>query len=127
MKSRHAKSKFHRLLPALVAVLAVGLPGTIASAMAHTGSSITIRNNSQREIRHLYVAVGDPNNWSSDQLNGSNVPAGSSYVLNDVSCGAAAVRLIAEDQNGCFMYYNASCDANQTWEITDNTVVDCDG
>jgi hypothetical protein len=114
-------------------ILVVGLVSTTAlvaltfmvAARPTNTIAITVSNNSHRDIRHLYVAVGDPNNWGPDQLNGSTVSPGASYTINDVSCNGASVRVIAEDGDGCFVYYNATCDANQTWEITDAAQRDC--
>jgi hypothetical protein len=109
-------------------VLAV-LAGITSLAGARTRStiSITITNNSQREIRHLYLAQGDPNNWGPDQLGESGIPPGGTFTLSNVSCNAASIRVIAEDQNGCFLYNNVSCGDNATWTITDSATPDCGG
>jgi hypothetical protein len=121
----HHQTKRSRLL--IIAIVATLLIGTTALTRAKnsTGINITIRNNSQRAILHVYLAAGDPNNWGPDQLNGSIISAGGSYVVSDVACSGSTIRVIAEDQGGCFVYSNASCDGNQTWEITDNTTPDC--
>jgi len=125
MKASHTKTI--RLVVVFVAgavcLLALGLA---ARARTPNTISVTISNNSSREIRHIYVAAGDPNNWGPDQLHGS-IPAGGSATISDVGCDAASVRVIAEDNNGCFVYYNAACDANQNWAITDATAPDCGG
>ena len=115
-------------LLSMLAMVAALIGGTALTIAKTNGAvSITVTNSSQRAIMHLYLAPpGDPNNWGPDQLNGSTIPTGGSHVLND-ACGAGGVRVIAEDQNGCFVYYNASCDANQTWEVTDNVAPDCGG
>jgi len=129
MQLTHTRKQRSRWLLSIIAITATALIGTavLTTAKTNSGVSITIRNNSQREIRHLYLAAGDPNNWSADQLNGSTIPPGGSSVLNGVSCSGATIRVIAEDQNGCFVYTNASCNADQTWEITDATTPDCGG
>ena len=125
MKVSHTRTK--RLLvvfvTGVVCLLGIGLA---VRARTSNTISVTITNHSTREIRHIYVAAGDPNNWGPDQLNGS-IPAGGSATLSNVGCDGASVRVIAEDNNGCFVYYSAACDANQTWEITDATAPDCGG
>ena len=125
MKASHTTTKrlLAVILTAAVCLLGVGLA---VGARSSNNISVTITNHSNREIHHVYVAVGDPNNWGPDQLHGS-IPSGGSATLSDVGCNGASVRLIAEDNNGCFVYYNAACDANQTWEITDATAPDCGG
>jgi hypothetical protein len=127
MKPADHKLKPHLLLTIIV-VAVVALVGTMVLTTAKSSSSgknITVRNNSQRAILHLYLAAGDPNNWSADQLNGGTIQSGASHTLSDVACSGATIRVIAEDQNGCFVYYDAACNADQTWEITDNTPRDC--
>lgn len=126
MKLADRKQKPHLLLT-IIAIAAVALVGTAAltTAKSSAGINITVRNNSQRAILHLYLAAGDPNNWGPDQLNGGTIQSGSSHTLSDVACSGSTIRVIAEDQGGCFAYYNAACNADQTWEITDNTPRDC--
>lgn len=109
----------------VVAGAAVSATSVLSRSRGTTAISITVSNHSQREIRHVYLAAGDPNNWGSDQLNGSSIAPGGSETLTNVSCGGSSIRVIAEDQNGCFVYYNASCDGNQNWEINDSTAPDC--
>lgn len=114
---------------AITSLLTIAVVAFTLVAVARTSNtiSITVQNSSHRDIHHLYLAAGDPNNWGPDQLHGSIISQGQSYVLSDVACGGGTIRVIAEDQNGCFVYFNASCDANQNWEITDGTAPDCGG
>jgi hypothetical protein len=123
MQLTHTKRS---LLP-IIAIVAAALTATMvmtATARNSSNINITIGNNSQREIPHVYLAVGDPNNWGPDQLNNSTIPPGGTRVLSDVAC-SGSIRVIAEDQDGCFVYKVVSCDANQTWEITNSTPRDC--
>jgi hypothetical protein len=125
MKASHTTTK--RLLAVILTCIGCLLGiGLAAGARSSNTISVTITNHSNRAIHHVYVAAGDPNNWGPDQLHGS-IPAGGSATLGAVGCDATSVRVIAEDNSGCFVYYNAACDANQTWEITDATTPDCGG
>jgi hypothetical protein len=115
---------------ALIASAVVALVLVAISGMAATRRSavnVTVTNNSQKTIVRLYVAVGDPDNWGPDQLAGASITTGGSKALSDVSCSGNGMRLIAEDQNGCFFYQNTTCDANQTWVISDAATPDCGG
>src|SRR5437868_12015797 len=88
--------------------------------------SITIVNNSSREIRHVYLSPPDQNNWGSDQLVNSVIPAnGGSFTVSDANCGGATVKVIAEDQDGCFLYKVVSCSESVTWTIANNDTRDC--
>jgi len=98
----------------------------LLSAAPALTSAITIVNNSSREIRHVYLSAPDQNNWGSDQLVNSTIPAnGGSVTLSNVSCGGASIKVIAEDHDGCFSYSVVSCSDNATWTITDSTTRDC--
>jgi len=89
-------------------------------------TSITIVNNSGREIRHVYLSAPDQNNWGSDQLVNSVIsPNGGSFTIGNVSCGGASIKVIAEDQDGCFAYQVVSCPEGATWTITNDTARDC--
>ena len=89
-------------------------------------TSITIVNNSVREIHHVYLSATDQNNWGSDQLVHSVIPAnGGSFTINDVSCSGSTIKVIAEDEDGCFSYQVVSCSGGATWTITNNTARDC--
>ena len=89
-------------------------------------TAITIVNNSNREIRHVYLSPPDQNNWGSDQLGSSVISAnGGSVTLGSVSCGGASIKVIAEDQDGCFAYQVVSCSESASWTITNETTRDC--
>ena len=88
--------------------------------------SITIVNNSGREIRHVYFSAPDQNNWGSDQLVNSVIPAnGGSFTLANVSCADSGIKVIAEDQDGCFLYQVLTCSDSATWTISNSTTRDC--
>jgi hypothetical protein len=120
----HAMHRRSLLVASMVVAALVGIT-YLATAKAVNSINITINNQSQRDIRHLYLAAGDPNNWGPDQLNGSTIPSGASYTLEGVACNGSSIRVIAEDQNGCFLYNNVSCGGNATWVITNDATPDC--
>jgi len=94
---------------------------------AHTpATAITIVNNSSREIRHVYLSAPDQNNWGSDQLVNSVIsPNGGSFTISNVSCSGSNIKVIAEDQEGCFLYQVVTCSENVSWTITNDTTRDC--
>ena len=96
----------------------------LSNAYAPT-TSITIVNNSSREIRHIYLSPPDQNNWGSDQLSSAVSANGGSVTLGNVSCGGSSIKIIAEDQEGCFSYQVVSCSDSATWTITSETARDC--
>jgi hypothetical protein len=100
--------------------------GPLSKANAPATTAITIVNNSSREIRHVYLSAPDQNNWGSDQLVNSVIaPNGGSFTISDTSCGGASIKVIAEDQEGCFSYQVVSCSETSSWTITNDTARDC--
>jgi len=98
----------------------------LSGAHAPAATSITVVNNSSRQIRHLYLSPANQDNWGPDQLGGSMIGSGGgSYTLSDVSCSQSNIKVIAEDQNGCFLYQIVSCGGSSTWTITENATPDC--
>lgn len=128
MPEHTSRRTIFRMGTAVISLMILaGIVGTTLLARARTTAtiSVTINNNSQRELRHVYLAAGDPNNWTADQLNGSAISAGSSYTLSGLACDGTSIRVIAEDQDGCFFYSTVSCGENGTWTITSDTPRDC--
>jgi len=100
--------------------------GPLLSKAYAPSTAITIVNNSSREIRHVYLSPPDQNNWGSDQLMNSVIsPNGGSVTLGSVSCGGSSIKVIAEDQDGCFIYQVVTCSENVTWTIASNATRDC--
>ena len=87
-------------------------------------ATLTIVNNSSREIRHVYLAHVDLDDWTADKLNNSVIAPGQSGTIN-FSWDQPQVKVIGEDQEGCFLTGVVASDNNPTWTITSGTTVDC--
>jgi hypothetical protein len=99
--------------------------GPLLSKAHAPTTAITIVNNSNREVRHVFLSAPDSNNWGSDQLGSSVISTNGGSVTINASCDGSSVKVIAEDQDGCFSYQVVSCSENQTWTITNTTARDC--
>lgn len=126
---RNTLRKSNPLFTSLVALaICVGImvyTPLLSNAHVSATTSITIVNNSGREIRHVYLSAPDQNNWGSDQLVNSVIsPNGGSFTIGNVSC-SGSIKVIAEDQEGCFSYQVVSCSEGTTWTITNDTARDC--
>ena len=62
---------------------------------------------------------------SGDQLGETPISPGRSTTLSNVSCDSAEIKVIGEDQNGCFLYQIVACGGDATWTITNNATPDC--
>ena len=115
------------LICSIVVVFAMSSLAAVAANRASRTPSfnITIANNTSLEIRHVYLAHSDQDDWSADQLNASSILAGRSTTLSNISWDQPNIKVIAEDQNGCFFYQTLACEENSTWTISNNATPDC--
>lgn len=109
----------------LLAMLAVVLfsMGTVY-AVALQSVSLTVVNNSSREIRYLYLSPAENDNWSADQLNNSGIGAGATRTVN-FNWEPASVKLVAEDQDGCFLTKTVTVASTIEWTITNDSPRNC--
>jgi hypothetical protein len=107
----------------LVAVLCT-LAALTPRATATTSLTISIVNNSGLEIRHLYLSPADNDNWGADQLNSAAIGSGATRDLQ-VSWDQSTVKLVAEDQDGCFLTTTVAATGTPAWTITNDTTRDC--
>ena len=109
----------------LMAIAVTPLMSSAAKPETETVSpttTVTIVNNSSKEIRHVYLSATTDNNWGPDQLS-TSIAIGGSHAVS-LSCGGD-IKVISEDQEGCFYYEVVSCSENSTWAINSNSARDC--
>ena len=93
---------------------------------AQPSASINIVNNSNREVRHVYLSPVGSDTWSENQLGDSVIAPGHSYTVNNTACDQQQqIKVIGEDQDGCFLSAVVACGTSATWTITNDTVADC--
>jgi hypothetical protein len=116
-----------------VALLAVGSMSLRSSARTPTtavspSTAVSIVNNSNKEIRNIYLSHVNSDDWSGDQLsNGATIAAGQTVTLDSIACDQQQVKVIGEDQDGCFISTVVNCGDSATWTITNDTARDCGG
>jgi hypothetical protein len=121
MRKLNLRTRFV-ILTALVTVVA-GAP--LLSRARSTSTTLSIVNNSSHEIRHVYLSDPNSNNWGPDQLGSSVIAAGGGSVSLTVNCNGASIKVIAEDEEGCFYYQIVTCDSTASWTIASNATRDC--
>lgn len=94
---------------------------------AQPATSVNIVNNSNREIRNLYLSHVGVEDWGANQLGDTTILPSQSFTLNNVACDQQQVKVIGEDQDGCFVSTVVNCGENATWTITSDTARDCGG
>ena len=108
----------------LVALVASFSAGTLSSRAAAPVATVAITNNSGSEIRGLYLAHANSEDWGPDQLNGAVIAPGASYTLS-YSWDQASVKVIAEDKDGCFLSTTVDATGNSSWTITNDSARNC--
>ena len=121
MKSSHRSNLMLRLL-ILVAIVALV---AVAISAAQPATSVNIVNNSSGQILHVYLSHVNADDWGTDQLNNATIQSGQSSTISNFACDAAQIKVIAENQDGCFVSTVIACGTNATWTITNNTAADC--
>ena len=121
MKNSRTRSNLCRLF-----ILCIAIFGVAALSSARTATtSFNIVNNSNKEIRNVYLSHVNVDDWGGSQLGDTIILPGQSFTLNDVACDQQQVKVIGEDQDGCFASTVINCGDNSTWTITNNTARDC--
>jgi hypothetical protein len=126
MKTSKTSVKIGRSHLTLLVALLCGLMVAPSPSRAKLQATITVTNNSSREIAHLYTSPTDRKEWSADQLpEGTKLQTAGSFTLTNVICENDQIKVIAEDKDGCFMYAATTCNEGAIWIITDSTSRDC--
>jgi hypothetical protein len=124
MRNSDGKRNRRGLIIICVVLFTLASLPILSSAKPPT-TSINIVNNSTWEIRHLYLSPVDNDNWGPDQINNSVIAPGASFDLSNVACDQGSIKVVTEDQDGCFLYKTVSCGASATWTITNDASPDC--
>jgi hypothetical protein len=111
-----------RLMMMATLLCAVGTITFLSAAPAAT-TAITIENNSSWQIQHLYLSPANDDNWSADQLSGP-ISAGQTVTLN-ITWNQSVVKLVSEDQDGCFLYNTIDATVDGLWTITNDATRNC--
>lgn len=128
MTNSHSARKSRSLIIIGVALLILtSLPflTNARPAVTAAATSVNIVNNSTREIRNVYVSHVDADDWSGNQLGSATISAGQSFNLNVTTCDGQQMKIIGEDQDGCFVSTVVNCGDSATWTITNDTARDC--
>jgi hypothetical protein len=124
MRNSYAKLTSRRLIIVCIALSALAALPLISSARSVNSTSINIVNNSSRQIRNVYLSHVDVDDWGANQLSSAIAP-GQSVTISNISCDSQQIKVIGEDQDGCFLSAVVACGTSSTWTITNDTAADC--
>lgn len=109
---------------ALMVTLICSMGTVLLYAAPAQSVTLTVVNNSPRDIRYLYLSPTDNDNWGADQLNESVISPGATRTLS-ITWEQAAVKLVGEDQDGCFLSTTKSVTSNIEWTIASDAPRNC--
>ncbi|MGH9967462.1 MAG: hypothetical protein ACREBG_06470 [Pyrinomonadaceae bacterium] len=112
-----------RVAMLVAGLLAMGTLILLSAAPAQT-TTLTVVNNSSKEIRHLYLSPAENDLWGSDQLNESVIGPGATRTLN-ITWEQPTIKIIAEDQDGCFVTTTVQATSSIEWTIGNDAVRNC--
>jgi hypothetical protein len=110
-------------LAILVGLLVTLTLATARSEASNPTTAVTVTNNSSRDITAIYLSATTDDNWGPNQLSGSISPGGAQTF--NISWQQSAVKLIAEDQDGCFLTTTADTSSAVSWTITSSSARNC--
>ena len=122
LQQRLINSRTYLAFMSLAVFSAICVLAPLARATA-PAITVSVVNNSQKDVSHLYLASAGSDNWTDDRLSGA-ISAGASQNVS-VTWGESTVRLIAEDEDGCFLSTTIDNSGSPSWTITNSTTRDC--
>jgi hypothetical protein len=125
MRNFHRSVINTRTNPFLTFVIVLSMFCVLTPLSGATTPTLTISvvNNSQRAIRHVFLASAGSDNWGDDQLSEA-ISAGTSRNIN-ADWSESAVKIVAEDQEGCFLTTTVDTAGSPNWTITSDTPRNC--
>lgn len=124
MRDSHKTRNLRRLF--ILSATLCALAALPLLSRATSATSVNIANNStNRSIRNVYLSHVGVDDWGGNQLGDSVIGPGQSLTLSNFACDQQQIKVIGEDQEGCFLSTVVACGGNATWTITNDTAADC--
>lgn len=87
-------------------------------------SQVELRNNSNWDLRELYLAPVGSDHWGPNQVNRSIRPD-DSFTLTGIRCDKYDVKLVDEDDSECIVRDVSLCAQDKVWRINDRSLERC--
>src|SRR2546428_14109042 len=102
MKDSRTKRNLGRLIILCAAIFALATFSSARMVTTSVSTSITIVNSSSKEIRNVYLSHVNLDDWGANQLGDAKILPSQSFTLSNIACDQQQVKVIGEDQDGCF-------------------------
>lgn len=88
-------------------------------------STVTIDNQSNYAIHHLFLAPWNESNWGADQFGADVLNPGESGTISGIECNRFDMKIIDQDGDECVLQDVDLCQEDAHWEITDKELISC--
>ena len=102
---------------------ALALTLSFASSLSFAGD-ITIHNESDWQLDHLFMSAVDKDEWGPDQLGEEVIATGEAFTLKGVPCATYDVKLVDEDGDECEVRSVDVC-GDGGWKIESDDLLAC--
>jgi hypothetical protein len=115
-------------LGAAFAVCFLAMPETLAmpGPGPQKGSTLTIVNDTDWTIHHLYLSPSDHESWGPDQLQENVLAPDESITLKGIPCDLYDIRVVDEDGDWCVVQDVDLCKVKAGWVISNDLLSACD-
>jgi hypothetical protein len=99
----------------------------LSNAATQRGGEFMIVNRSNYTVYHLYLSPSRAARWGRDQLGRKVIRPGDSYTLYGIPCGLYDVKVVDNDGDSCVVTEIPMCRDHTHWEMTNDTLLRCEG
>ena len=89
-------------------------------------STLTIVNNTDWEIHHIYLTPADSEKWGPDQLGKEVLGPDESITLKGIPCDVYDIKVVDEDGGFCIVQDVDLCKVKSRWVISQDVLSACD-
>jgi hypothetical protein len=111
----------------------VGVATMLGAAMASAGGhdwwkgSLSVSNDSDYDIHHLFVTPAHRVAWSNDWLRDDPLSPHETLTISGLECDEYDFKLIDDDGDVCIVEDVDLCQEDLHWEITNAELANCTG
>jgi hypothetical protein len=116
-----------RLAVCVSAVVAAACATTPVAAHEWWHGSITVANDSNYDINHLFLTPSHEVHWGPDQLGQEVLASHHEMTLVGLECEAYDLKLIDHEGDECVVHDIDLCLQDAHWHLTDHELSTCTG
>jgi hypothetical protein len=116
-----------RYITVAVVLLAAACATTHAATHEWWQGSITVQNDSNYAVHHLYLTPAHETHWGPDQLGHDVLESNETVMLAGLECEDYDLKLVDHEGDECVVEDINLCLQDAHWQITDHELANCAG